>query len=223
VTTPPAPQQQAPPQGDLDEPALALAIAALLATAISAAAVMAALKLRFALTADAAAALGAVLGDVMNHPPPLTGVIGAASAQTSRMNMARRAQYVLAASKRVVGAARDARSKGQPAAGAILDQLARERRYYAQHQAAMWNRARAAGATDMAAAEHGNLLGWYSVRDTKTSAECKAADGWNYYATAMPVIGFPGAVHEHCRCLPGAAHPGGKLLPAHLVRYARAA
>lgn len=217
---PPPPQQQ--PSG-LDDPALPLAVAAVLVTATSAATAIETLKASFILTAAALAALSAVLGDVMQHPPPLTGIIGAASEQTSRMNAARRAQFVLAAARRVLGAVRDARAKGDPVAGAVRDQLTRERRFYAQHQAAMWNRAAAAGRTDMAAAEHGDLLGWLAVADKRTSAACKAASGRNFRASRMPAIGFPGAVHPSCRCQPCAPWPGGLMLAGSGKRFARAA
>jgi hypothetical protein len=230
MTTPAPPQPQQPvqpPPSGLDDPALAIAVASILAgfggPAVAVAGAVAGLAARFALTAAAVQALGAVLNVVMQHPPPVTGVIGAASQQTARMNMARRAQYVIAAAKRVMGAARDARAKGEPVGAAIRAQLAKERRYYEQHQAAMWNRAAAAGKTDMAAAEHGNFLGWNTVIDARTSAECRAADGWNFRATAMPDIGFPGAVHPRCRCYPSAPHPGGRLLPSRGRRFARAA
>jgi len=231
MTTPAPPPQQPvppPPPSGLDDPALAIAIASVLVgeagPAIAAAGAVAALKVRFMLTTAAVSALGAVLNVVLTHPPPATGVIGAASAQTSRVNLARRAQYVIAAAKRVLGAARDARAKGEPVGAAIRAQLAKERRYYEQHQAAMWNRAAAAGKTDMAALEHGNLLGWNAVKDARTSAECRSADGWNYRATAMPDIGWPGSVHgTTCRCFPGPPHPGGRLLPSRGRRFARAA
>jgi hypothetical protein len=228
------PPQPPPPQDDgLDDAALAVAVAALLAaaavtaaaTAAAGAAVMiAALKLRFTLSAVAWQALGAILVIVTADPPPHTGVIGAASEQTSRMNMARRAQFVLAAARRVTGAVRDARAKNEPAGQAIRDQLERERRFYEQHKAAMWNRAQAAGATDMAAAEHGNFLGWNAILDSRTSAACRSANGWNYYATSIPNIGWPGSSHPACRCWPSAPHRGGRVLPgSHAPRYARAA
>lgn len=227
MTTPPPPQPPPPPppQPDdgLEDAALAVAVASVLVTAVSAAAAVAALKPRFALSRDTWTVLTAVLTDVMQSPPPVTGVIGAASAQTSRMNTARRAQYVLAASRRVLAAARDARSKGEPVTAAVRKQLAMERRFYAQHQQAMWNRATAAGKTDMAAVEHGPLLGWNTVLDARTSAECRAADRKNYYATRIPYIGLPGSVHPHCRCFPGPPHPGAPLLPARGSRFARAA
>lgn len=227
----PPPQQQVPPgqqppqqqDGDLDDILFAVMLSELLLSAVSAVAAIAALKARFALSQVMWTSLQGVLTGVMQSPPPVTGVIGHASAQTSRMNAARRAQYVIAAAKRVAAAMRDARSKGKPVLAAMRDQLAKERRFYAQHQQAMWNRAAAAGKTDMAAMEHGPLLGWYSVRDKKTSPECKAADGKNFYAPAMPDIGFPGAVHPSCRCLPGPAHRGAPLLPSRRARFARAA
>jgi hypothetical protein len=184
---------------------------------------IAALKLRFALSAAAWQALGAVLAMVTTHPPPLTGVIGEASRQTSRMNTARRAQYVVAAAKRVLGAARDARAKGESVKDAFRDALATERRYYLMHLAAMKNRANAAAETDKAAAKYGNLLGWKAKMDDRTSAECRIANGQNYYASSIPDIGIPGAVHPSCRCKPVRPWPGGKLLPGSAPRYARAA
>ena len=224
---PPPPVQQPPPQQDddgLQDTALAVALALLLLTALSAAAVIAALKARFTLSRYAWQALEGVLGDVMASPPPVTGVIGAASARTSRMNAARRAQYVLAATKRTVGAMREARSKGEPVIPAMREQLARERRFYAQHRKAMWDRAAAAGKIDMEAAVHGPLLGWYAKRDKRTTAECKAADHHNFYADNPPDIGFPGiGPHVGCRCFAGPPWPGGKLLPGSGPRYARAA
>ena len=97
---------------------------------------------------------------------------------------------------------------------ALQDGLARERRYYGMHLAAMWQRATAAGKTDMEAATHGRLLGWYTVIDKKTSAECFAADHHNFYADRMPDIGWPGGgPHPNCRCFPGAPWPGAPLLP----------
>ena len=98
MTTPaPPPQQpvQPPPQQQddgLDNPALAVAVAALLAsaaaTAVPIVTAIASLKVRFALSAAAMSALSAVMTAVLERPPAVTGVIGAASAQTSRMNAA---------------------------------------------------------------------------------------------------------------------------------------
>jgi hypothetical protein len=226
VTTP-AQQQPAPQQDNLDDPALAVAVASAIvgvgAAAVTVGAAVATIKASSALSTAAAGALTAVLAFVTERPPAVTGVIGAASEQASRQNLARRAQFVIAATGRVLGAARNARAKGQPAGGAVRAQLERERRFYGMHQQAMWNRATAAGKADMAAAEHGPLLGWNTVIDGRTSPECRAADGKNFRVTAMPLIGFPGAVHPHCRCFPGPPHPGGHLLPSRNPVFTRAA
>jgi hypothetical protein len=184
---------------------------------------LAALKLRFRLSDGAWQALGAVLALVTERPRPVGGTSGAASAQVSRMNAARRAQYVLAAAKRVLGSVRDARAKGGSLTDAFRDAMATERRYYLMHVAAMANRANAAAKTDAAARKYGDLLGWNAVLDGHTSPECRDADGKNYRASAMPDIGYPGGVHDACRCSPSAPHPGGKLLPSGGARFARAA
>jgi hypothetical protein len=237
VTTPAPPQQpaqaqQPPPQQDaaLDGTALALAIAALLAQltaagayAASVAGMLAALKLRFRLSDGAWQAMGAVLALVTERPRPAGGTSGAASAQVSRMNAARRAQYVLAASKRVLGSVREARAKGGSVTAAFADAMATERRYYLMHLAAMANRANAAAETDKAAARYGDLLGWASVLDGHTSPECRLANRRNYYASSMPDIGYPGGVHDACRCRPVPPWPGGKLLAGSGPRFARAA
>lgn len=228
MTTPPqAPPQQPPPQpqGDgLTGAALDIAIADLLASGVLITAeVLAAIQVRFALSRATTAYLGAVLQSVTRYPPPLTGVIGAASAQSSRLNTARRVQYVIAATRRVASAAIEARARNRPVAAAVRDQLDSERRFYQMHLDAMWQRARAAGAVDLAAAEYGPLLGWYTTLDDKTSPECKDADGKNFRAEAMPDIGFPGAVHPHCRCRPGPPYQKARLLPSRgFLGYARA-
>lgn len=236
MTTPAAPPQQPVPpppqqQGDgLDDTALAVAIAALLAQvtvtaayAASVATILAALKLRFRLSAGTWSALGAVLSMVTKHPGTTSGVIGPASRQVSSMNAARRAQYVTAATRRVLATEREARAKGLSVDAAREQALATEQRYFEMHLAAMANRAKAAGETDKAAARYGNLLGWLAKKDDRTSPECYAASGKNYYASHMPDMGFPGAVHPSCRCRPVASWPGGKLLPSSGLRLARAA
>ena len=237
MTTPAPPQQpgQPPPQQQqddgLDDAALAVAVAGLLAALAAGAAaagglaaMLASLKVRFKLTAAAASALTAVLTLVTDRPPAVTGIIGAASEQVARMNAARRAQYVIAASKRVLGAAREARAKGEPVGAAVRAQLERERKFYTMHQQAMWNRATAAGRIDMEAAVHGNLLGWNAVHSKTTTPDCRKADGRNFYVDPPPYIGLPGiGPHNGCRCYPSAPHRGGKLLPGPGPLYARAA
>jgi hypothetical protein len=159
---------------------------------------------------------------VMSFPPEKTGVAGSASLITSRQNALRRAQFVLAAGRRVTRDLADARAHGQPLSRVLADSVTRERRYFSQHLDAMWNRAKAAAQVDSAAMTYGNLLGWNTVLDGHTSPECRAADGKNFEATDQPLIGWPGAVHPHCRCYPGPAHAGARMLPsAHRVPVRR--
>jgi len=278
---PPPPQQQVPPGQQPYPPQpltpaleamLVTVIAGQLLTAVSVAAAMAAILAQVKLKLELQQALAGSLGIVMSSPPPVTGVVGAASAQTSRQNLARRAQFVLSSARRLMSDIADWRARhagpvpppepGPPggpasvqalqqnvlrreqfteakrrrlradiadaeAAGrmqALQDGLARERRYYSQHLDAMWQRATAAGKTDMAALEHGNLLGWYTVLDSRTSAECRAADHHNYRADRMPDIGWPGGgPHPNCRCFAGPPWPGAPLLPSRGRTFARAA
>lgn len=232
MTTPAQSQQQTPPQPPSAAPpaippqtlaAMALPLAGLLLTAVSAAAVVAALKLSFKLHALFWLALLMVLGFVMAHPPQATGVTGSASGHVSRLNTARRAQFAIASTMRVVNAMLAARAHGEDAKAAGEAQMERERRYYQQHLDAMRQRAIAAAKVDMAAMEYGPLLGWKAVLDSHTSLECAAANGRNFYAGRPPYIGYPGAVHPACRCKPVRPWPGGKLLPGSGPRYARAA
>src|ERR1035441_2962894 len=92
----PPPARRPPPPQPLTpavEAALVTAIAGLLLTAISAAAVIEALKLRFTLSQALWSGLSGAAGIAMENPPPVTGVVGPASAQTGRQNLARRAQF----------------------------------------------------------------------------------------------------------------------------------
>ncbi len=229
MTTPARSQQQRPPPPAATIPpqtlaAMALPLAALLLTAVSAAAVVAALKLRFKVAALFWLAMLLVLSRiVMQHLPPVTGVSGPASGQVSRLNTARRAQFVIASSVRVMDAMLAARARGEDVEAAGMAQAERERRYYQMHLDAMWQRAKAAAAVDMAALEYGQLLGWRAVLDSHTSPECATANGRNFYAARPPDIGYPGTVHPACRCRPVQPWPGGKLLPGSGPRYARAA
>lgn len=227
----PPPRQPPPPTAPAIPPstlaAMALPLAALLLTAVSAAAVIAALKLRFKLGVLSAlfwlALLWVLSRIVMQHLPPVTGVTGPASEQTSRMNTARRAQFAIASTVRVMNAMLVARAHGENATQAGEQQVERERRYYQQHLDAMRQRAIAAAEVDMAVLEYGPILGWKAVLDSHTSAECRAADRSNFYAARPPYIGYPGAVHPSCRCKPVAPWPGGRLLPGSGPGYARAA
>lgn len=211
--TTPAQQQPAPPAGTAPaDTALIAALAAELATALTPMAVLTKLLPSFRTSQVQPASMLAVLDMVMSFPPEKTGVAGSASLATSRENALRRAQFALAAGRRVTSDLIDARSHGQPVKQALAESIIRERRYFGQHLDAMWNRARAAAQVDMAAMTWGDLLGWNTVLDQRTSAECRAADGRNFAVTARPLIGWPGAVHPHCRCYPGPPRMGARML-----------
>lgn len=161
-----------------------------------------------------ATALRAALGIVMSMPSEAIGIIGPATRQVARLNLLRRAQFAVSALNRIAADVRQARSRGQPVAQALAESVARERRYFGMHREAIWNRDKAAAQVDSSALSYGMLLGWHTVLDKHTSAECRAANGRNFYADAMPLIGFPGGVHPHCRCYPGRPWPGGGILPS---------
>lgn len=56
------------------------------------------------------------------------------------------------------------------------------------------------------------LVGWQARMDSRTSPECAAANGLNFYADRPPAIGYPGAVHPHCRCRPRKPWPNAGLV-----------
>jgi len=221
-----APQQAAPPPSPQEQAsqdtALAVAIAGALVTAVSVSQALGMIRLQVTLNAARYQALEQALGVVMNHPPGQDGFYGPAGRETARVNLLRRAQFAVSAMHRLAGDIADARARNQPVV-ASASGITRERRYYAQHLTAIWNRTRAGARTDDAIMRHGTLLGWHAVRDAKTSRECLAADRHNFYADRMPLIGYPGAVHTHCRCMPGPPWTGAPLLPGYRTTLRRAA
>lgn len=99
-----------------------------------------------------------------------------------------RAQYVLAAAKRLT----------QGIADGVFDQaLEKERRYLDAHVDAGRNRRRAARRLDELG-ENGQVLVWRTVMDQRTTPECAALDGRLFTADNPP--GIPGAMHSRCRC-----------------------
>lgn len=211
-----------PPQQQPSQQQLAVAAASALAVAGTVAEAAAILGPVFIGTKVSLAALKAALEVVMGHPPDAEGFYGPATAKIARLNLMRRAQFLVASSrrfsevmKRVAAGGADPRE--------ILDLMRAERRYYGQHMMASWARMRAAAQVDTASMEHGRLLGWYTVLDRKTSPECIAANRHNFYADQMPAIGYPGAVHTNCRCMPGPPVPGAQLVGAGRRVYGRAA
>jgi SPP1 gp7 family putative phage head morphogenesis protein len=97
-----------------------------------------------------------------------------------------------------------------------------EARYFQRHLYAEGRRLRSAALVDMAARLNGDregleqatLLGWRAVIDGRTTPECRQAHGKNFRADRIPDIGWPGAVHIHCRCSAGPAIPGAPLIPS---------
>ena len=205
---------QAQQQQAQEDDQLAAQVAVVLSTAISAAAAASALAAVFASAGITAAALRGALDVVYAMPPERLGAHGPATWNTIRLNLLRRAQFAVASSRRLAADLAAARSRNTSLSQALLDGISRERRYYGQHMQAIWNRMAAAARVDAAADAYGLLLGWYTVLDSHTSAECKAANGKNFYADHRPLIGYPGAVHPHCRCFPGMPHTGARLLPS---------
>ena len=206
--TQPAPPQQQP--GSQQQQAV-LAAAAVLATASTAAEAATVLAPFFAALKIKHAALMAALTVVMERPPDRSGFYGPATSYTARLNLIRRAQFLFNSARRFSEVlARVASGAASPRE--ILDALARERRYYGQHTEALWTRMQAAARVDTAVMEHGLLLGWYARMDKITSIECRAANRHNFRADDPPAIGYPGAVHPHCRCLPGAPVPGAPMV-----------
>jgi hypothetical protein len=203
--------QPPPPQPSAYD--LALAAATALATALTVAAAAAVLAGIFAAAKIRETALRAALSVVMGMPPGAEGFYGPATAQVARLNLIRRAQFLVASSRRfndqmilIASGGADPQS--------VFDMMDAERRYYGLHLEAGRNRMAAAAQADSAAMDYGALLGWYTRIDARTSPECLAADKHNFRVDAMPLIGFPGAVHLHCRCFPGPPFPGASVLPA---------
>jgi hypothetical protein len=197
VTTPP---EQQPPEDDgkLVEAVLAvLAVgAAVDATAKSLSVVLGvplAVALEF-LHALGKAALKAFRGATVKEKTPTAEGIA------RRANLRYRAAFVIRALRRI-SAAPDKKVA-----------LKRELAFWKAHLKANQKRVNVARKVDFVRARHGDLIGWYATIDNRTSAECRAADGRNFIALDPPVIGYPGGVHLHCRCMPGPPHPGAKMV-----------
>jgi hypothetical protein len=161
-------------------------------------------------------ALQAALSVVMGMPPGQTGFFGPAGTYAARVNLMRRAAFMLSCAKRMQTAVVRASSLRDPRI--VLDQIAAERRYYGQHLVATWAREQAAAKVDSASLLHGRLLGWNTVITKTTTPECLAADRHNFYADTPPPIGWPGLAHPGCRCYPGAPFPGAPLVGAPRAR-----
>jgi hypothetical protein len=136
------------------------------------------------------------------------------------MNLRRRAAYVVNAARRLGTAV--VREKSNP--GSIQRALQTEGRYLSQHLSAVKKRNEAAAVAQtelnkrMLPKGANGLLGWNAILDSRTSAECRKADGKNFYPLQPPAIGLPGAVHDHCRCTPGPPHATNRMVGGPLPR-----
>jgi hypothetical protein len=210
--------QQPPPEPQQDAAADAAAVTAIATALVGAASALAALALlggsALVTWKVSRGAMRAALEVVMAMPPEQTGVAGSATMNASRTNLIRRAQFALAAARRLTKDMIEARSRGESTLKALAAGMARERRYFGMHRDAIWQRAQAAMQVDMAAWTWGDMLGWNTVLDSRTSADCRAANGANFRASSVPLIGYPGSVHPHCRCYAGPPRIGARMLPS---------
>src|SRR5580765_2256062 len=135
----PAPGQQSPPPPP-DDHLIALIVAALAAYG-TAKALTGALKAPFKAAGVSGAALSAVAALFASGPGEAVKGAGPASRWTARQNLTRKAQFFLAAARRVQQAVKAARSQDEPAMAAIRDALATEKRYLGLHVEASAQRA----------------------------------------------------------------------------------
>lgn len=111
-----------------------------------------------------------------------------------------RALYLVNAAKRLGRAVKDPDLT-------VGGQLAKERRYFAQHKTAQTEREQAAQRLDAASNSYGPLLGWYSRGDGRVTPACAWADGKNFRPDQPTTIGLPGlGPHVGCRCIAGPPH-----------------
>lgn len=115
--------------------------------------------------------------------------------ETRRTEYYYRAAYIVQSAQRLHRIVR----AGRP----LSDAVRSERSMYQRHLDAQGKRSTQAAKINRQAARFGETLGWYSVLDARTSAECRAAHGKNFKAGDRPVIGYPGTVHPDCRCTAG--------------------
>jgi hypothetical protein len=217
--TTPAPPATAPPPTPTPssvpaDTVLAAALSSVLSSALTPEQALGMTLRYFRVARISPAAMLPALQLVMSMPLERTGASGPASLEAIRLNTLRRAQYAVMAARRLTSSILTARSRGLTARDAVAQAIPAERRYFGQHIEAAWVRARAAAQVDSAAADFGPVLGWNTVRDRRTSPECRAAGGKNFRADVMPAIGWPGAVHNHCRCYAGPPVPGARMIPS---------
>ena len=90
--------------------------------------------------------------------------------------------------------------------------LGQESSYLASHIKAATARNRARAALRDAEKRWGELLSWRAVHDERTTPDCRALDGKNFYAHSPPGGTPPGAKHFRCRCVAGPPLPGAPVV-----------
>lgn len=138
-------------------------------------------------------------------PEPQTITSGPLEEHERQLAAAYRAWYILNAVERL----EKAEAEGPEA---LARAEAMEAHYFRLHLRAVQNRIETAAVVDDAVKHWGDLLGWRAVMDSRTTAECRAANGKNFRASVPPAIGYPGAVHPSCRCVPTAPYRGAPVI-----------
>lgn len=180
-----------PKQAPSEEQVLAAMVVVMLSAQAPPATAGALVSLLSSLAVPSTAAVDAV-GLWLPHFEHLPEATGPGSSWQRRTEVVRRCQYLVKAARRLM-------------AGGTLDA---ERRYLAQHLAAVRARKEAVAQVDAQARRHGPVLGWYAIRDSRTDPICRALDGTNFEAAKPPAVGYPGSLHGGtCRCKAGAPYP----------------
>lgn len=201
MTTPAQQQQPQTPQTASDGEITA--VVGMLATGAAAGATAAALARVLKVPASAAVAVLGVIGTAALAAFKRDVAAGdgdTPDAIARRANIRFRAAYIINAARRIA------------TAPDIKTAIAREKTYWSGHKTATARRTTMARRTATASRLYGPVLGWKATMDNRTTAECRAANGRNFQVLKPPVIGYPGTVHLHCRCIPVAPYPGAKMV-----------
>lgn len=196
MSTPP-PDQQQPDQATEQEIAAILAVLAIGGTVDAVASALAGILLIPVKVAGAfLTGIGAEALKSFTRPAGE----GSARALAKKANLRYRAAFIINALRRIA------------AAPDWKIALKRELGFWKAHTKASARRMTVARRIDASRKLYGDMLGWYATMDSRTSNECRAADHRNFEAIKPPVIGYPGSVHPHCRCMPGPPFPGAKMV-----------
>lgn len=197
--TSPQPEPEQEPNGELTV-ILAAVVAALIAGA-SANSIIGLLSRLAGMSVEALSYLlrrDEPLHEIIEVPRPDTGAWSEPQYQQFNQNIHRRASYLINAGRRLTRGLRTGQLDGMRTA------YEAEQRYWQQHRRAARNRHESARLVGEAMERISQVrLGWYAVLDERTSGECRRAHGRNFDPQRIPRIGYPGSVHEHCRCRVG--------------------